>query len=285
MQRFETVAIVGAGLIGGSIGLALAKRKLADRIVGIGRTPTSLQRALMLGCVSEIGTSIAEGVKDANLVVVCTPVERISEHVGEVGRCCAEDCLITDAGSTKAAWIDSVETELAARFTRRLPFVGSHPIAGSEKSGPDAADAELFENRVTVITPTKRSDSVVTETIASFWQALGSRTVEMTPQEHDTALAYSSHLPHVVAAALAATTPEQALAVTGGGWQDSTRIAAGDPELWRQILVSNRLCTLKALADFERVLAGFRAALDSQDAAAIARLLAEGKRRRDALGS
>ena len=284
-QRFETVAIVGVGLIGGSIGLALAKRKLARRIIGIGRTAATLERARQLGCISEISTSLEEGVQYANLVVVCTPVERIAEHVAEAGRHCRLDCFITDAGSTKADWIGRAEAALQARFANRLPFVGSHPIAGSERSGPDAADAELFQDRMAVITPTKQSDASVTETIRSFWQSLGSRTMQMSPEEHDEALAYSSHLPHVVASALAAGTPERALAVTGGGWQDSTRIAAGDPELWRQILLSNRLCTLKALADFERVLAGFRAALESQDAAAITRLLAEGKRRRDALGS
>lgn len=284
-QRFENVAIIGVGLIGGSIGLALAKRKLAGRIVGIGRTPSSLERALRLGCVQEISTSVAVGVKQAELVVVCTPVERIAEHVAEVGRYCPDDCVITDAGSTKADWIGRAEAALSERFSGRLPFVGSHPIAGSEKTGPEAADAELFQDRVSVVTPTEHSDERVTETICSFWQALGSRVVRMSPDEHDAALAYSSHLPHVVAAALAAATPIDALDLTGGGWQDSTRIAAGDPELWRQILLSNRLCTLKAVADFERVLVGFRAALESQDAAAMMRLLAEGKRRRDALGS
>lgn len=284
-QRFEKVAIVGVGLIGGSIGLALAKRKLAGQIVGIGRTPTSLEQALRLGCVQEISTSIAEGVEHAELVVVATPVDRIAEHVAEVGRHCSEGCVITDAGSTKADWMGRAEAALGERFAGRLPFVGSHPIAGSEKTGPAAADAELFQDRVTVVTPTPHSDQRVTEAIGSFWEALGSRVLRMSPAEHDAVLAYSSHLPHLAAAALAAATPTDALGLTGGGWQDSTRIAAGDPELWRQILFSNRACTLKALADFERVLTGFRAALESQDAAAITRLLAEGKRRRDALGS
>jgi prephenate dehydrogenase len=284
-QRFETVAIVGVGLIGGSIGLALAKRKLAKRVIGIGRRHETLERAKRLGCVSEIATSAAEGVSDADLAIVCTPVEHIVECVTEVGRHCPEKCLITDAGSTKAEWIGRAEAALLPRFSNNLPFVGSHPIAGGERSGPEAAEGDLFEGRVTVVTPTAATTPEVANAIAAFWQALGSRVLQMSPDEHDAALAYSSHLPHVVAAALAAATPASALLVTGTGWQDTTRIAAGDAELWRQIFLSNRVCTLKALADFEKVLTGFRAALDSADGAALTELLLEGKRRRDALGS
>ena len=285
MHRFDTVAILGVGLIGGSIGLSLAKRRLASRIIGVGRRTASLAQAKAHGCVTETTTSVADGVREAELVVVCTPVEQLATCIAEAGRHCPESCVITDAGSTKAAWIPQAEAALASRFGRQIPFVGSHPIAGSEKTGPESATAELFEDRTVVITPTSHSAPRATESVSSFWQSLGARVISMSPQDHDAALANTSHLPHLVAAALAAATPADQMHLTGPGWQDTTRIAAGDAELWRQILLTNRASTLLALADFEKVLAEYRAALESADGAKLAELLAEGKRRRDAVGS
>jgi len=276
-MRWNTVAIVGVGLIGGSIGLALRARGLSRKVIGIGRRKESLERALVAGCVTEATTSIAEGVRAAQLVVVCTPVELIAQQVAEVAAYCPADCLITDAGSTKSTVIAGVAAT--------VPFVGSHPIAGSEKNGPEAARADLFEGRVVVVTPTAASDASAVSAIESFWQALGARVVKMPPDDHDAALALTSHVPHLVSAALAAATPEDVLPLTGAGWQDTTRVAAGDTELWRQIFLANRAHTLKALDDFGTVLERFRAALQSGDGTLLAALLAEGKRRRDSLGS
>lgn len=273
----NTVAIVGVGLIGGSIGLALRGRQLAERVIGIGRRKSSLDQALAAGCVTEVTTSLAEGVRSAELTVVCTPVESIAQHVAEIAQACPPGCLITDAGSTKGQIVANVPA--AARF------VGSHPIAGGEKTGPEAARADLFEGRVAVVTPIAASNLAAVTAIESFWQSLGARVVRMSPDEHDAALALTSHLPHLVASALAAATPESVLPLTGTGWQDTTRVAAGDVELWRQIFLANRSHTLKALDDFGTVLEQFRAALQSGDGTLLAALLAEGKRRRDALGS
>src|SRR6478735_325984 len=144
VQTWNTVSIVGVGLIGGSIGLALRERKLARQIVGIGRRRESLERALSLGCVTQISTSIADGVKQAEFVVICTPVESIAQQVSEAAAAPA-CCLITDAGSTKAQLVADAEKALAAKFPQKVPFVGSHPIAGSEKNGPEAAAADLFD--------------------------------------------------------------------------------------------------------------------------------------------
>jgi prephenate dehydrogenase len=285
MRTWDTVAIVGVGLIGGSIGLALRERKLAQRVIGIGRRKASLQRALACGCVSETTTSIGEGVRAADLVVVCSPIETIARHVAEAGQHMPEGSIITDAGSTKAELVMRGEVALAERFPRRMPFVGSHPIAGSERTGPEAARADLFDGRVVVVTESEISDHDVVDTVEEFWQSLGARVVRMSPADHDAALARTSHLPHLVAAALAAATPSELLELTGTGWHDSTRIAAGDVDLWRQILLANASPTLKALTDFETVLARFRAALAAADGAQLAALLEEGKRRRDALGN
>jgi prephenate dehydrogenase len=285
MHHWDTVAIIGVGLIGGSVGLALRERKLARRVVGIGRRESSLAAALARGCATETTTSIARGVELADLVVVCTPVEAIAQHVAEAAAHCPAQCLITDAGSTKAELVAQAEAALAGRFPGRLPFVGSHPIAGSEQSGPEAARADLFEGRVAIVTETENTDPTAAGTIEALWQSLGARVVRLSPQAHDAALARTSHLPHLVASALAAATPEECLPLIGNGWCDTTRIAAGDVELWRQIFLANAEHTLKALDDFETVLKRLRAALESNDAAQLAALLAEGKRRRDAVGS
>jgi prephenate dehydrogenase len=285
MQRWDTVAIIGVGLIGGSIGLALRRRKLAKHVIGIGRRRASLAKALACGCVTETTTSIPRGVARADLIVVCTPVELIPGHVAEAGAHMPEGSLITDAGSTKADLVIRAETSLADRFPTHLPFVGSHPIAGSERSGPEAATADLLEGRVVVVTESEVSDHDVVDTIEEFWQSLGAQVVRMSPEDHDAALARTSHLPHLIASALAAVTPEDHLPLTGSGWQDTTRIAGGDVELWRQIFLANRSLSLKALDDFETVLKRFRAALQTNDGTQLAALLAEGKRRRDAVGS
>src|SRR5262245_8540927 len=287
MPVWDTVAIVGVGLIGGSIGLALRERKLAEHVVGIGRRRQSLEKALARGCVNQISTSVAEGTKQAQLVVVCTPVELIAQHIAEAAAAAPAGSFITDAGSTKAQLVADAEKVLTAKLPQIVPFVGSHPIAGSERNGPEAAQADLFAGRVVVMTPTERTDPAAAAAIEEFWRSLGAEVVKMDPDAHDAIVARTSHLPHLVAAALAATTPNDGKCqpLIGNGWTDTTRIAAGDPELWRQILLANRGPTLNALADFETVLRTWRHALESGDGQLLTQLLKEGKSRRDAVGS
>ena len=288
--RWKTVAIIGVGMIGGSIGCALlerklAERKLAERVIGIGRRKASLAAAQKLGCVTETTTSIAQGVADAELVVVCTPVELVPQHLAEAAEHAPAGTLLTDVGSTKSALVAEAEKLLRAQIAGPLPFVGSHPIAGSERTGADAARSDLFVGRTVVVTPTVASDDAATERIEQFWQSLDAQTVRMSPDEHDAALARTSHLPHLVASALAAATPAELLPLTAGGWCDATRVAAGDPELWRQILAANSVHALKALADFETVICRLRNALEAGDGQGLADILREGKIRRDAVGS
>jgi prephenate dehydrogenase len=282
MRTWNNVAIIGVGLIGGSIGMALLQRKLAKKIVGIGRREESLEVAQAHGCVTQITTNLAEGVSQAELVVVCTPVDSIAHFAQQAALHCPRTCIITDAGSTKEKIVAAIEFA-----NLKQPFIGSHPIAGGEKSGPDAATADLFVDRVTVVTPTSQLNAAALAALREFWQSLGSRVIEMSPADHDIVLARTSHLPHLVAAALAAATPadEQTLALTGTGWADTTRIAAGEAELWRQIFLANQDATLKALADFETVLKTWRDALQSANGPLLTELLQEGKRRRDAVGS
>jgi prephenate dehydrogenase len=281
MQRWNRVAIVGVGLIGGSIGMALRQRGLAKHVTGIGRRPESLRVAKRVGAVDSTSTSLPRGVAEAELVIVCTPVEQIVAHVRQAAQTCEQHALITDAGSTKASIVGGLDGSLP----RGVRFVGSHPLAGSEKSGPGVASATLFEGRTVVITPSVASQRRDVQAVSRFWKALGARTVECTPEEHDAALAASSHLPHLIASALAAATPEACLPLAATGWADTTRIAAGDPQLWTQIFCDNRRHLLGALAAFEQTLADLRAAIERNDRRTLTKRLQEAKHKRDAVGS
>jgi len=281
MKHFKSVAIVGVGLIGGSIGLALRQRGLADTVIGIGRRQATLRTARRVGAVSNTTVDLAKGVADAELIVVCTPVGRIVEDVRRAAEHCREGTLITDAGSTKHTIVEALDNQLP----RGCRFLGSHPLAGGEKTGPAHAKADLFEGRIALLTPTRNTRAEDFDTLEGFWSALGSVVVQMPPDEHDRALALTSHLPHLAAAALAALLPERYFRLTGTGVLDTTRIAAGDPVLWSQVFLHNRQNVLAALGQLDKGLAALRAAIEANDAATLEQLLALAKKTRDALGS
>lgn len=283
MQTVRSVTIVGVGLIGGSIGLALRKRGLVDRVVGFGSRPATLELAKKVGAISEIASDERAAVAGVDLVVVCAPVAHIVEQVKRLAPLCRPGTLITDAGSTKLEIVEALASAAAGNsWPAGVRFIGSHPLAGNEKKGPGHADADLLVERTVVVTPASSSLAEDVRAISQFWQSLGARVVEMTAADHDLAVAATSHLPHLAASAIAGSTPKEFVALTASGWQDTTRIAAGDPLLWRQIMLANRENLLAALARFEGALAEWREALESQDAAALERLLADAKRIRDA---
>ena len=281
MKRWNSVAIVGVGLIGGSIGLALHQRGLAKQVVGIGRDLKKLRKSRRLGAVDLIHDDISRGVAEADLIIVCTPVQSVTTHVLQAADSCRLGTLITDVGSTKSNIVSVLKSQLPKRAT----FVGSHPLAGSEKAGCEHARADLFDDRVVVVTPTRDLPRQAIGTIIRFWKSLGTRVIEMSPRRHDQAIAMTSHLPHVLASALAASTHRDLLPLTAMGWFDTTRIASGDVELWKQILMDNRSHVLKSLTKFEKVLGSLRTALDSKNTRAIKRILTTGKENRDALGN
>ncbi len=228
-----------------------------------------------------MSTDLGAAVRGADIVVFCTPVTLIADQVLVAAAHCAQGTLLTDAGSTKGAIVRALDGRLPAGVS----FVGSHPLAGSEKRGPEHADADLFQGRVTVVTPTPQTDRVALERTIAFWQALGSRVLLMQPEEHDRALALTSHLPHLLASALAGLLSPELYELTATGFRDTTRIAAGDPSLWTGILLQNRAALLEALGRVEGTLGEFKSALMAADAATIDALLARGKRSRDALGN
>ena len=284
MAEYSAVAIVGVGLIGGSIGLALRERKLAREVVGIGRREKSLASARQIGAIDRGTTDVADGVKSAEIIVVCTPVDTIVDFVARAAAACPKNAILTDAGSTKQTIVVAVEKQLGGRATGPQ-FVGSHPLAGDQRSGSEYARDDLLEGRMVVVTPTDKTPAAAVETITRFWQSLGATVVTMSPAEHDAALAVTSHLPHLVAAALAAATPEKLLPLAAGGWRDTTRIAGGDPALWEPIFTTNREQVLAALAEFGRRVDGLRHALESGDQQQLLANLEQAKRIRDALGN
>lgn len=287
---FQTIAIVGVGLIGGSVGLAVRKQKLAKRIIGIGRKPATLRKAKSLGAVTETTTDLAKGVADADLIIIGTPVDWVVEFTRQVAEHAPAGAIITDVGSTKDAIVAGCEQAVAevnkVRGLRKpIAFVGSHPMAGSEKAGVEFAVADLFRKRTVIVTPTAATPPAALRSIRTFWKKLGAKLVSLSPAEHDEAVAAISHLPHLLASALAADTPADCLPLIAGGWLDTTRIAAGNIDLWEQILLANRVHTLQALSRFEKVLSAFRTALEQNDPQRLRELLQAGKQRRDSVAS
>ena len=280
-MNVKTLTIVGVGLIGGSIGLAARRRGVAERVLGTSRAPATLARAKHLGIIDTGLLDVPEAVHQADLTVFCTPVDQIAAQVLAAAPGCAAGTLLTDAGSTKAAIVEAVEGRLPAGVS----FVGGHPLAGSEKRGPENADPNLFEGRLTVLTRTPHTDAKALTKAAAFWKALGARVRFMDPQEHDEALALTSHLPHLVACALAGVVPQPLHELCATGFRDTTRVASGDPSLWTAIFTQNRLAVIAAVGQLQDRMAEFKAALISNDRAKLDDLLAQAKRMRDALGS
>jgi prephenate dehydrogenase len=292
--HWPTVAIVGVGMIGGSIGLALKSRKLVGRVIGVGRSAASLAEAKRLHAIDEAATDITAAVAAADLVVVATGVASIPSILDQVDAAVRPGTLLTDAGSTKgnivAAWEKGSRSRGtpkrgAAKGGRRARFVGGHPVAGSHRRGPTAADPQLFQGRVTIVTPTPTTPAADVEAIGGFWSALGSTVYTMPPRDHDRILAMTSHAPHVMAAAIAAATPAEATQFTAGGWRDTTRIAAGDPELWADILLDNAAPVAKALSRIAGVTEKILDALAKSDRRRLVSLLTRAKEDRDAVGS
>ena len=282
----QNVAIVGVGLIGGSIGLALRQRGLAAQVIGIGRRQTSLDKALACGAIDRAELDLKQGVASADVVIVASPVasvvDQVCQALASAGSQTRSQALVTDVGSTKATICAGVEKQAK---TLAPQFVGSHPLAGDHRTGPENARADLLEGKTVVITPTKNTLKDTADRAEAFWQALDAQVVRMSPDEHDLALAATSHLPHLVASALAAATPDEWLSLVATGWADTTRVAAADPELWTQIFSQNKTALLKALDRLADQIDQLRAGISAENWSQIQDTLQKAKRTRDALGN
>jgi prephenate dehydrogenase len=277
---WERVCIIGVGLLGGSIGLALKRKRLANQVVGVGRTVAKLDTAMHRGAIDLATDDILAGANGADLVIACTPVQSIVDSLCVAARVALPNAILTDVGSTKQSIARAAQGRLSPN-----QFVGSHPIAGGHHSGVEHAVGTLLDGALVVITPAEETSLELVERMILFWESMGSRTCCLSPKEHDEALAVASHLPHMVASALAATTPNEILQFVGKGWMDSTRIAASNTQLWRQILEENHAPALQAMKNFATICDSWVDALENADFDQIEQLLKAGKASREAVAS
>jgi prephenate dehydrogenase len=238
------LTIVGTGLIGGSIGLAARGKHLFAEVRGTARHESSLDAALASGAIDKAYLDPVEAAKDADMVIVATTVSTIGEFCLQCAAVAREGAVITDVGSVKGAIDDAVRPKMPwGRY-----YIGSHPLAGSEKRGVVNAQEDLFAGAACILTPPDDCDSAAYQRLSDFWQALGMTVFRMSPREHDAIVAGASHLPHLAAAAIIAAVPDGALPFASSGLRDTTRIAAGDPRLWRDIVQANQEEVLLAIA-------------------------------------
>jgi prephenate dehydrogenase len=281
--RFRKITIIGVGLLGGSLGLAFKRRKLAREVAGFVRRAASLKDCERTGAVDFATTDLPAAVWDADLVILCTPLSQMRPLVEQMLPALKRGVIVTDVGSVKASVVRELESLIAGSGGH---FIGSHPMAGSEKTGVNAACADLFADAVCVVTPTKKSNAAAVRKVEQFWKAVGSRVLRLTPELHDALAGRSSHLPHVIAATLAThvlnpTNPRHQTALCANGFRDTTRIASGSPEMWRDIALANRKNIGKSLDAFIADLKKFRRALTEADVNGITRFFKTAKKRHD----
>jgi prephenate dehydrogenase len=284
-DKINRIVIAGVGLIGGSIGLALKRARFHGRIIGLGRRWSSLKNAIDAGAVDSATLDYEEALSDADLLVICTPVDVMPSIVEKALKHIPEGSVLTDVGSTKG--------QLVAEMEKLVPdgihFVGAHPMAGSHKTGVSAADAAMFDGSVCILTPTESTDPGAVDMVTELWKRMGARVEIMSPQDHDFLIAAASHLPHAAACALiqvvAGTENERGKAIdfTATGFADATRIAAGDPRVWKGIFLHNSEMVSSMLSRLEKEIADIRKALDDRDEQKLMEKLERVKQIRDSI--
>lgn len=276
--EIQHVTIVGVGLLGGSIGLALKAAYPSVRIAGVGRRMAALEEARQCGAIDTVHLDVGEAVGQSDLAILATPVGAFEAHLRAIKPLLKAGAWVTDVGSTKAQVVALARRVLGAGS----PFIGSHPMAGSERKGVRYASARLLAGATCVITPVAATPPALATRARRLWETLGMKVIEMTPRAHDQAVARVSHLPHILAGLLMLLPRDADLALAATGLRDTTRLAGGDSEMWRDILLSNRTEILAAMDTFGRSMQKLRALIEQSDAAGIERLLVVAKKRRDA---
>ncbi|HIE29214.1 TPA: prephenate dehydrogenase [Candidatus Poribacteria bacterium] len=291
-KRIQNITILGVGLIGGSLGLALRKHNFSGTIMGLGRRLSTLEIALKKGAVDGITLNFAEAIESTDIVVISTPVELIAPMTKQVAKYAKDGCIITDVGSVKRVPVSIIESFLLTSLRSQnvnLHFVGAHPMAGSEKFGASAAQANLFENALCILTPTEKTNLKALEMIKSLWRTVGANVTVMSPTEHDFLIAAASHLPHLTACLLARTVGDiqnsagNALDFTSTGFSDTTRIASGSPDIWKGIFMQNADMLIPLIETLIENLEAFRKTLVEKDEEQLERILTQAKRVRDSI--
>ncbi len=276
MKPFKKITIIGVGLIGGSIGLAVKKHGLADKVCGFFRNKDKIAAAVKIKAI-DVGTNdLKKAITHSDLIILCSPVNDIINKLRAIKKMAGKTTLITDTGSTKLEIV---------KAARQLNFIGSHPLAGSEQSGISGARADLFKNSILILTPEhcKQSDSLTR--LAEFWEKLGAKTIVMTPEKHDHILAFSSHLPHAAAFSLMQALPKEILSFGAGGLKDTTRIALSSPDIWADIFISNKSEILKSINAFEASLKTIKKAIAGQNKKELLSFLKRSKDKRKLIPS
>jgi len=268
--RGITLAVVGVGLIGGSVAAALRQQGVAARVLGVESNPETLRQARALGLI-DAAASVQEAAAQANVIVLAVPVGAMIEVLRAIGTSLRPQTLVTDVGSTKTDVVKAAEQALGERAAQ---FVPGHPIAGSEASGPQAAHAALFDQRTVVLTPMAQNPMALRQRVVHLWQAMGAHVVQMSPEAHDAVLASVSHLPHLLAAAYmaqVAASPDADLRLdlAGSSFRDVTRVAASSPRMWRDIFLANRQAVLAELHGLKALLTQAETLLEQGDGAAL----------------
>ena len=276
--QFPKITLIGVGLLGGSVGLAARERGVAGRVTGLVRRSERVEECVAAGAVDDATLDLAEAVADAGLVILCTPVGGMSDLAEQIQPHLAPEAIITDVGSVKRPVVSAVEPVLPR-------FIGSHPLCGSEKAGVAHARVDLLEGAVCAVTPSDASPADAVESVTAFWSALGSRVVNLSAADHDAICARTSHLPHVLASALVNAVLAKPRAgennFLGTGFRDTTRLASGSPEMWRDIALDNAEAIAAALDELQAEVSDLKEALDARDSTALERFFAEGKTHRD----
>jgi len=257
MNKPQNIAILGYGLMGASLALGLKKRGFTGRILGYARREETRTRALELNVADAVFADPAEAVREADIIVICVPIWTIARLAEEIVPALKPGAVVTDVGSTKSELLKTMEPLFAGS---EAFFVGSHPIAGSEKTGIEAGDPDLYEGRLTVVCPSADTPEEAEQAVSNLWTSAGSEVVEMSPAEHDAMLASTSHLPHMVAAALARSVadgdPAKKADFCGTGFKDTTRVASGSADMWVDIIDTNRAALEAELERFHEELQG-----------------------------
>jgi prephenate dehydrogenase len=279
------LALIGVGLIGGSLARALRDAGHVREVIGYGRGLANLQRAVELGVADRVETSLSAAVRDADMVVLATPVGSMAEILGAIAPYLAKGAVVTDVGSVKGTIAAAARTALGAKLSG---FVPGHPIAGTERTGVEASFSSLFVGRRVVLTPLPESSIEAVARVRAMWQAAGAEVVSMSVEHHDTVLAATSHLPHLLAYALVDMLAQlddsrEIFAFAAGGFRDFTRIASSDPVMWRDISLANRTAIADMLKKYRAEVDGLITAVAVGDGAVLQALFARAKTARDAL--
>lgn len=278
-MRFKQITIIGVGLIGGSIGLAVKERRLAARIIGVTAHRSTLKKALKHQAIDSGTLDVRKSVLDSDMIILATPVDKILNTLEIIKPYLKKGCIVIDVASVKGVIVGAAEKIAGTK----VYFVGTHPMAGSEQRGIDKADGDLFKNVPCILTPTAKTNTKALRAIFNFWKAMGSKMYILSPSEHDKKICNISHLPHIVASALSLTLNPSSAKFASTGFRDTTRIASSDPGLWISILLANRGNVAKDIENYLSRLEEIRSSIVHKDKTRLKKLLLTAKKKRDML--